>query len=193
MTLEGDLTLLPVPPLDSLLARTAERADVVAARAQAAQARAERGLAAHAWVPDLTLSFESGREDDAAIRRGAIGLAVPLFDRGGGTHAAAAAHAEALEAAAASRARAADTEVRAAYVAYDERRALLDDLTQSALPALAEVDRGVHRAYAAGQIGLADAMLMRREALDTRLALLDHLEAAALAALTVRVRAGVQP
>ena len=73
---------------------------------------------------------------------------------------------------------------------HDQRLAAVEELEASALPLLDENESLARRSYEAGEMGLAELLLVRRETLDTRREYLDRLRAAAVAAVDVLASAG---
>ena len=192
LDVEGSLSPRAVPPLDTLLTSAARRPDVRALVAAAAEAAADRRLGrALAW-PDLTLDAEKGHEEGADILRGGIGLTIPLFDHGQGVRAEATARAERLHGEIAARRRAVDTAVRTTFTVYEARARAAGQLARS-IPAIHENEELVRRSYVAGQLSLAEVLLLRREVIETRRAYIDRLEEAALAAFDLMTTAGRLP
>jgi cobalt-zinc-cadmium efflux system outer membrane protein len=112
---------------------------------------------------------------------GGLTVNLPLFFNGQEHRAAGAARAARLRAdLEAARTRIA-AEVRAAFDAYTRRLAAVRILEADAIPGLDENEQLTTRSFDAGQIGLPEVLLIRREILDTRFQYLDTLLEAALA------------
>lgn len=82
----GELDPEPPPSLEAALAAVQGRPDFVAWRGEIEALELEERVSGRAWVPDLTVGVGSKRVlDDVGDDSGpmvALGLAVPLFDRG---------------------------------------------------------------------------------------------------------------
>lgn len=82
-------------------------------------------------------------------------------------------------------------EVAAVLDAYRRRLNAVRVLTEDALPGLDENERLTARSFEAGQLGLTELLLIRREILDTRFQYLDALLEAAFARVELDASAGV--
>jgi len=87
----GAQALPDAAPLQALLGREGEAAEVRRAQGRLALRRAEAGVERAARIPDLTLSLGSQRDDQVGRRQAVFGVALPLplFDRNGARLAAA--------------------------------------------------------------------------------------------------------
>jgi outer membrane protein, heavy metal efflux system len=81
--------------------------------------------------------------------------------------------------------------VRGAVASYDALRAAAAEYERTVLPLVEENEKLALESYEVGQIGLADLLLVRREALDARRSLIDQLIDTRLAEVELRTRAGV--
>jgi cobalt-zinc-cadmium efflux system outer membrane protein len=81
-------------------------------------------------------------------------------------------------------------EISTSLEAYGLRRQAAEEL-QATLGALDENEDLARRSYEAGQIGLVELLLVRREVLETRFAALDRLLDAAQARSELESRAGL--
>jgi cobalt-zinc-cadmium efflux system outer membrane protein len=193
LSVQGDLAAQRIPPLDTLLASAARRPDARALSAATTAAEADRRLGRSLRWPDLTLQFEQGHEEGAEILRGGVGLTVPLFDRGQGTRAEAAARAQRLHGETTARRQSIETSVRTAFAVYEARMRAAEQLGGLLLNNLQENEDLTRRSYAAGQLSLAEVLLFRREMIETRRASIDRMEDAALAAFDLLTAAGRLP
>jgi outer membrane protein, heavy metal efflux system len=178
--------------LPALLARAQDRADVRALLAEAQEARAEVDLGRAARWPRVALGASYERDEGADVVRGVLNLELPLFERGQGLRAAGAARARRLALEAEVARRGAVINVRGAHAAHQARLAAAQTLEQ-ALPLMDQNDELARKGYQAGELSLAAWMLVRREALDTRLEYLDRLLEAAEAGVALAAAAGVSP
>lgn len=174
-------------------ARAAERADVRALRAELAQAEAEiRQGRAQAW-PELGLGLRYEHEERADVVQGAILLSLPLFDNGRGLRAEARARAARLRLELDAALRAVQVEVAAALAIYRRRAAAAERLERDALPLLDENEALARNAFEAGELELALLLFQRREAHDTRVAVLDRLLETAAAGIEMEASLGILP
>jgi len=196
----GDAAPAPCGPLDvharvdlrALLDAAPARADLRALAASVDEAEADRRLgAARAW-PGLRIGTEYKREEGDDIYMAGFALSVPLFDRGQSARAEAEARARRLRLEHVAAERAATAEVRVAWDVYRERRRAADELARE-LPLLDDSESLAERSYDAGELSLAELLLVRRETLELRRAALEHTLAAAVAATELRAAAGVLP
>jgi cobalt-zinc-cadmium efflux system outer membrane protein len=190
LELAGDLrdrrTLDPA----GLLARADARADLRALEARLAEAEADLRLArAQAW-PDLGLAarYERDERDDVVV--GEASFALPVFDRAQGARAEAGARARRLRLELESARRAAAVEVETALRVHERRVKAAEALEASALPLLDENESLAQRSYQAGEMPLAELLLVRRETLDTRREHLERQLEAAEAAVDALASAG---
>jgi cobalt-zinc-cadmium efflux system outer membrane protein len=182
------LAVQPVPP-----ARTEERPDLVALEAEVAQAEADLRLGRSAAWPDVQVGVRYQREVDESSIVGTLGVPLPLFSWGQAARVTGEARVQrlrtALEAARAAR----DVEVEAARVQHQKRQEALALLEREALPLLSDNESLAARSYEAGEMGLAEFLLVRRDTLDARTAHVDSLLEAALARVQLAVETGVLP
>jgi cobalt-zinc-cadmium efflux system outer membrane protein len=190
LALAGDLRdRRRLDPAD-LVARAARRTDLRALEARLAEADAELRLArAEAW-PDLGLGARYERDERDDIVLGEAAFALPVFDRAQGARAEAGARARRLRLELESARRAAAVEVETALLVYDRRANAVEELETSALPLLDENESLARRSYQAGEMELAELLLLRREILETRREYLERLLEAGLAAIDVEASAG---
>jgi cobalt-zinc-cadmium efflux system outer membrane protein len=162
-----------------------ERPDVRALAYEVAQAESALRLGrALAW-PQLGLAVRHEREQADTILMGGVTITLPVFDRGQAVRAEAEARAARLRGELEALRRQAAVETQAAISAYEHRRAALHELQATALPLLEDNERLARRSYEEGEIGLGDVLLIRRETIETRRALLDQHHAASLARVEV--------
>lgn len=184
--------LADAPPLElaDLLRRAPERADLRALAASIDEAEAEQRLGAAQMWPGVRVGAEYKREEGDEIYMGGLSISVPLFERGQAARAAAEARARRLRGEHEAATRAASLEVRTAWDVYRTLRAAADQLTNE-LPTLAESETLAARSYDAGELSLAELLLLRRETLDVRRAAIEHALAAAVAGVELQAAAGV--
>jgi cobalt-zinc-cadmium efflux system outer membrane protein len=188
--LAGSLPKLATFDLAALLARIGERPDLAALAAGAREAEAQVRLGETLARPELALRTGFAREERADIVSGGIAVVLPLFRRGQEEQAVGRARANSLRARAEALRRAVEAEVRGAFAAYQRRLQAVAELEGAALPAVDDNETLAQRSFEAGEINLGELLLLRREILETRLAYLDLLLAARLAAVELETRAG---
>jgi cobalt-zinc-cadmium efflux system outer membrane protein len=191
LAVEGTLGTRPSYDLAALLANAPARADrrALAAEIRAAEAgvRLGRGLG---W-PELGLGARHEREEGDEILSAEWSVTLPIFDRGRGVRAEAAARARRLRLAAATLDRAIDHEIRTALEVYRLRLAAVDEIEREALPLVEHNERLAERSYDTGGLGLVELLFVRRESLDTRREHLDRLLDAAAARTELEFHAGL--
>jgi cobalt-zinc-cadmium efflux system outer membrane protein len=174
-----------------LMTRAADRADVRLLDAQIADAEADRRLAQALRWPDVGIRAAYRSEEGDRIILGGIGLTLPLFNRGQEASAMAGARLGRLRAEREALARTIEAELRGALASYDALRAASAEYERTILPLIEENERLALESYEVGQIGLAELLLVRREALDARRAFIDQLIETRLAEVELLARAGV--
>jgi cobalt-zinc-cadmium efflux system outer membrane protein len=191
LQLRGDLRGSRRYDLAELLGKATDRPDIRALQSELEAANAEFQLGrALAW-PELGLGgrYESEKGDHIVL--GAVRFTLPLFDRGQGARAVAGARARRLELELERARRAVLTEVHTAFEVYDQQRAAVEELEQNALRVLEENESLSRESYQAGQISLAELLIVRREIQETRSDYLSRLLDAAVAAADLEASAGV--
>jgi cobalt-zinc-cadmium efflux system outer membrane protein len=189
--ISGSLREAPTLGTDDLAARAADRPDVRIVDAEIAEAEAEQRLAQTMRLPDFGLRASYRSEEGDHILLGGVGITLPIFHRGQEATAVASARLARLRAEREALTRTIEAEVRGAVAAYEALRAAATQYEQSVLPLIEENERLALESYDVGQIGLADLLLVRREALDARRAFLDQLIETRLAEVELRTHAGV--
>lgn len=175
----------------TLLAQAPQRADVRALGSEVREAEAERDLGtAFAW-PEVGVGINYEQEEGAHVLLGGLTLTLPLFSRGQELRATGAARKRRLTLELEATRRAVSVEVRTALDAYAKRVEAVEALEREAVPLLQENEALARRSYEAGQLSLADWLLIRREVVETRVNYLDRLLDAAIAGVEVEASAGV--
>jgi cobalt-zinc-cadmium efflux system outer membrane protein len=174
-----------------LIARTADRPDVRVVEAEIAEAEAEQRLARTLRWPDFGVRGSYRHEGDDRVVLGGVGLTLPVFNRGQEATAIANARLARLHAERDALTHTIEAEVRGAVALHDALREAATQYERTVLPLAEENERLALESYEVGQIGLGDLLLVRREALDARRALIDQLIEMRLAEVELRARAGV--
>jgi cobalt-zinc-cadmium efflux system outer membrane protein len=187
---DGRLSERADVPLDGLMAAAAERADVRALTAELAEAEAEVRLGKGLAWPDVAPGLRYERDDGTGILWGGLSVTLPFFNRGQEQRAMGTARADRLRGEIAALRRGVQNEVAAAWDAYGLRLKAADALLAT-VAALDDNDVLARRSYEEGQIGLAELLLVRREAVEGRAALLQRQVEAGQARAELEARAGV--
>ena len=181
VTVSGPLSTPPPADLAVALQAASGRPELGALAAAIQEAEAERRVGQSFAKPQYGLGVSYSREEGDQIVLGGMTIALPFFSKGQEQQAAGSARAARLRSELeAARARI-DTEVRAAFDAYNRRLAAVRILEADAMTGLDENELLTTRSFEVGQLGLPDLLLIRRETLDTRFQYLDALLEAALA------------
>ncbi|HSP82016.1 MAG TPA: TolC family protein, partial [Myxococcaceae bacterium] len=179
VTLAGELEASPHPPPDveTLLAQAlAQRAELLAARAELEAARAAWRLASRAALPSPRLGVSYGREEQAHIVQGTLGLELPLFLHNQAARGASAARVAQAERLLEAQERAVRTEVKLATERYRAASAAAEAYGDGVLAALEENLALVNEAYRVGKMDFFELLLIRREALEARRGYIEALE-----------------
>jgi cobalt-zinc-cadmium efflux system outer membrane protein len=191
IAVRGDLQLTAAPDLSALLRSAEDRPELLGLRAGLREAQADQSLAQTLSRIGYGATGQFTREGADRILSGGVTLTLPLFARGQERRAAATARTARLQfelQAALTRAR---IEVRALFAVLEHRRGAVVTLERESLPGLAENESLATRSYDAGQLGLPELLVVRREILDTRALYLSLLLEAALARVDLDAAAAV--
>ncbi|HEX5042481.1 MAG TPA: TolC family protein [Candidatus Polarisedimenticolaceae bacterium] len=191
--LAGDLLPPEAPDTSALLQAARERPDLRVRAAEQAEAGAALRAARAERRPDLGLLARYEREEGDGTLFAGVRLTLPLANRGQGLEQEAIARQGRLATEQEAALRAVEVEVEGARAAYTEARAAVTALQEGALSFLQETEQLSARSYEAGQIGLAEYLLIRRELNETRAAYLDRTLEAALAWVRLQTRTGGLP
>ncbi|MFN0150600.1 MAG: TolC family protein [bacterium] len=179
--------------LDSLLASgaNAARSDVDAARAYVEQREAEVTLSGRARIPDISLLASSAREDGEKITRGGAEITLPIFQRGAGSRGEARGRLQLAQSESDAVRSAAAIETETAIAVHEAAMTALREFEERALPSAATYSAMVTQSYRAGRIDLPSLLLIRREALETRIEHAGRLLEAANAAIDLALAKGI--
>jgi len=190
LSVSGELGERRTYELGELTASALDRPDVKALEAELSAAEAEirlgRGLA---W-PDVSPAIRYERDEGNRVLWGGLTVTLPFFNRGQELKAVGEARARRIRTEIISLEHAVQNEIKTALEAYQLRLQAADEL-QATLGTLDDNEDLVRRSYQAGQIGLAELLLVRKEVLETRLVALDRLLDAAQARSELESRAGM--
>ena len=176
--------------LGELTARALERPDLRALEAELGAAEADIRLGrGFAW-PDVSPAVRYERDQGQRVLWGGLTVTLPFFNRGQELRAVGEARAERIRKEIGSLRHAIQNEIKTALETYLLRVQAAEEL-QSTVGILDDNEDLARRSYEAGQIGLAELLLVRREVLETRLAALDRLLDAAQAGSELDSRAEI--
>jgi cobalt-zinc-cadmium efflux system outer membrane protein len=187
----GDLTPAADADLNRALDASAARPELRVLEAALVEADADLRLGASLSKPEYGLGARYAREEGDQIVLGTMSLSLPIVAKGQELRASATARSTRLRAELAAARTRIRLEVRAAFDAHQRRTTAVRTLETEALPGLDENETLATRSFDAGQIGLTDLLLIRREILDTRFQYLDALLEAALARIDLDASAAI--
>jgi len=191
LELTGDIHDRRQLELSSLLAKAGDRPDLQALAAEKSEAQAEVRLGNGFRWPTVTPVFSYKRDQGDRVVQGGLSLTLPLFNRGQELQAVGQARTRRVERELDSTKSAAAVEVRTAYDVYNLQVAAVEELERDALPSLNENEKLARRSFEEGEIGLAELLLIRRDAYELRTVYTERLLEAAVAGIELEFRAGL--
>jgi cobalt-zinc-cadmium efflux system outer membrane protein len=191
LELRGTLDTPRPAPLASLRTALDSRPDFVALRAELREATAQQQLGAALRRPDLGVRLAYEREETHSIVLGGLTIALPMFQSGQGVRAVSDARAARARVELETTQQEAIAELETAYAVSEQQDALVTAFVGDAMPSVIDNEGLARRSYEAGEINLMDLLLIRREALETRTAMIDRRLDAAHSRLMVDFLAGV--
>jgi cobalt-zinc-cadmium efflux system outer membrane protein len=187
----GELTSGDDPDLNALVQAAARRPELRALEAGVQEAQAEAQLGRALGRPEYGLGVRYEREEGNHVVLGGLTFTLPVSSRGQELVAAGAARTARLRSELDAARLRVQQDVRSAFDAYTSRVEARRVLEAEAIPGLDENDTLATRSFEAGQIGLPELLLLRREILETRAQYLDALLEAALARVALDASAGI--
>lgn len=181
---------LPDLRADALLSAVRERPDIQLMEAEIAEAEADARIARSSRWPSLALRGSYREEAGDRVVLGGVSIGLPVFDRGQELQAVATARIARLRQQRDALVRAAESEVQGALASYEHLRAAAGQYAHDVLPLLAQNEAIALESYDAGQVGLVELLVVRRESLAARRASLDQLTEARITAIELQSRAG---
>ena len=171
----------------------ASRADVRALDAERVVASAERANAAAAARPDVTIWASYQREDATNIVLAGLRLTLPIWNSGDGEQAVARAKERRATEMRAAVLATASRQVVDAATTYAAARRALGTFESEVAPVLDDSEKLLQRSVDAGQIAIADFLVVRQELAAGRRDQLERRLAVAKAAVALRYAAGGVP
>lgn len=191
IAIRGDLRARRSYDKEQLFAQAKDRPDIRGLEAEIREAEADIRLGEGFRRPDIGVTSRYQREEGANVFQGGLKITLPVFSHGQELRAVGTARAGRVRGELEALLRAIYVEVKAAFDAYLENVAAVEELEKNALPSLDENEALARRSYEEGEIGLVELLLIRRETLEIRLAYVDRLVGAAIASVEVEFRSGV--
>jgi outer membrane protein TolC len=189
--LRGSLDLSPPPPMEALAALVDQRPEFGVLQAELREAEAQAQLGRALRNPALGFRVTYEREEADTILLGGLTVTLPAFQRGHGTLAAGLARVSRARLEAEIIREATLSALRTAYAVHEQHAALAGALQRDAVPSVVDNEMLGRRSYEAGEMNLMDFLLIRRDALDTRMTVIDRRLEAARSRLFVDFIAGV--
>jgi cobalt-zinc-cadmium efflux system outer membrane protein len=187
---EGTLDVAPPPAVATARASLEQRPDLAALTAEARAAEAEAQLGQALARPELGAKVGYQRDENDSVVLGGLTITLPAFQRGQGLIAAGRARATRARLEFETVRDLAAAELDRAYTAY-ANQAQAAALLDAALPSVDDNENLARRSYEAGEMGLLDYLIIRRDALQTRTAAVDRRLAVARSRLLIDFVAGV--
>jgi cobalt-zinc-cadmium efflux system outer membrane protein len=187
----GPLTNPASTDLNTALQAASLRPELRALEAGVREAEAEIQLGLSYTKPEYGMALRYSQEERDHIVLGGMTVTLPMFSKGQEQRALGTARAARLRADLEAATARVQIEVRAAFETYTRRLSALRVLETDAIPGLDENEQLTTRSFDAGQIGLVELLLIRREILETRFQYLDALLEAALARIDLAATAAL--
>jgi outer membrane protein, heavy metal efflux system len=191
LAVEGNLTEHNPYDVNQLIAEATKRPDLEATAAELRQAEAEIQLGRGSSWPDVGLGFHYGRDEGDKIAKGELSFTLPVFSRGQELRATGEARATRLRRELQAGRMAVANEVTTAFDIQKSKSEAAEQLRKDAVQALDENETLALRSFEEGEINLLDLLMIRRDALETRLLYLSQLLEAKLASVDLEAKAGV--
>jgi cobalt-zinc-cadmium efflux system outer membrane protein len=191
IAVQGSLALGDAPAVAALTQSVEQRPEFRALEAAIREADADIAVAKTSSKRQYGAGLRYQKEGDDHIVLGGLTISLPAFSKGQELAAASTARGARLRADLDAARALARIELQTALDAHERRVLAARVLEAEALPGLDENDALTTRSFDAGQIGLPDVLLIRRELLETRSQYLSTLLEAALARVNVDATAAV--
>ncbi len=191
LAIAGDLRDRKRFDLTLLTTKANERPDLAALTAEKSAAQADIRLGSGLRWPTVAPAFSYKRDQGDRVLQGGLSFSLPVFNRGQELRAVGQARSQRLDRTLDATKRAISVEVRTAFDVYNLQVAAVEELERDALPSLAENETLARRSFEEGEIGLAELLLIRRDAFELRNVYTERLLEAAVAGIELESRAGV--
>jgi cobalt-zinc-cadmium efflux system outer membrane protein len=191
LELRGSLDLPAPAALEQLRSVLESRPDFAAISAEVREAEAQAQLGRALRRPDFGVRVGYEREAADTVVLGGLTVTLPTFQRGQGTLAAGLARSSRARLQLEVTRQRGTADLASAYAAYEQRAALSSSFANDTLPSIQDNETLARRSYEAGELGLMDYLLIRRDAIETRLAIIERRLETAHSRLTIDYIAGV--
>ena len=191
LDITGDLHDRKQFELSALLARSGDRPELRALAAEKTEAQADVRLGTGFRWPTVSPEFSFKRDQGDKVVQGGLTFTLPIFNRGQELQAVGQARTHRLDRELEATKRAIPVEIQTAYEVYSLHVAAVEELERAALPSLSENERLARRSFEEGEIGLAELLLIRRDAFELQSVYTDRLLEAAMAGIELESQSGV--
>jgi outer membrane protein, heavy metal efflux system len=190
-SVSGPLTGPADRDLPALRDAAARRPDLRVLEAERRDAEADLALARSFKRPDWGWTAQYSRDQRDSVVKGGLSVTLPLFNNGQELTATGSARAARIDFDLDTARRTVQREVQSAYEILHIRLAVVDELERHGITGVDQNDVLARRSFEVGEIRLVDWLLIRRELLETRVALLEARLEAAFARVRLHSAAGV--
>jgi cobalt-zinc-cadmium efflux system outer membrane protein len=174
----------------AVLGSIEDRPELRLLNAERRAADSELELGSAMGKPDVGGRFTYEREEGDQVVLAGFSIRLPFVDRGAALRAEATARQRRVDLERQAIRLSLQSEVATARQVYERLIRAARAIETTALPAVADNESLATKSYEAGQIGLLDLLLLRREAVDIRQVHLDHLLDAAIAGVELAAATG---
>ena len=191
LAVQPGLPATSAPELSELLVLALQRPELRELEAAVREAEADVQFARSFSRPEVGVVMSYRQEDGDRILGGGIRLTLPVLARAQEQQATGTARLIRLRHELQTVTERIRLEVQSAAAAHEQRLAAVRLLETDAMPGLEENETLAARSFEAGQIGLPDLLVIRRELLEIRFRYLDALLEAVIARVELEAAAGV--
>lgn len=177
--------------ISALMAKAGDRPDLKALAAERSEAQADIQLGKGFRWPTAAPAFSYKQDQGDGVIQGGLSFTLPVFNKGQELQAVGQARTRRIDRELDASKRAVAVEIRTAYDVYTLQTEAVEELERDALPSLTENETLARRSFEEGEIGLAELLLVRRDAFELRTVYTDRLLEAAIAGIELESRAGV--
>jgi cobalt-zinc-cadmium efflux system outer membrane protein len=191
LELRGSLDLGSPPSAEGLATSVELRPEFAVLQAEERLGQAKAQLGRSLGRPDLGFRVGYWREQSDTILLGGLTVTLPAFQKGQGTLASGLAQQKRARIEADIARESALAELRTAIAVYEQRSGLSTTLQSATAATLLDNETLARRSYEAGEMSLMDLLLVRRDVLDTRLAVIERRLETAISRVRIDHAAGV--
>lgn len=179
LELEGTLQSDVRPPqgtADFLALALKQRPDLTASRAELEAARSDQTLASRELLPSPRIGVTYGREEGSTIVQGTLGFDLPLFNQNQARRGVTSARLLQAEQNLVATERQIQAELAVAVARYTAAATAAEAYAGPVSSAITENLELINEAYRAGKVDFLELLVVRRQAIEERLASIDVLE-----------------